>query len=217
MGVAGRGGIGVYGGASLTGGSGVYGEAFAGGNSAGVRGIGNGANTFGVAGFTGFSGGGVAVRADASSGGTALQVIGTSTFSANATFSSTTTFTGIAAFNASSGSQPFTVVSTTQVSNLNAQYLSGFDGSFYRNAANLTGSVPAAQMSTNVVSAIGASFVQNATFASRAGGFSMLASAGTSTATFPGNNKPGSSTGLFNDWFVISTPGGAYCIPAWAL
>lgn len=151
-----------------------------------------------------FSAGQVAVKASSTSG-TALQVVGSSTFSGQAAFSA-------------SGVAPFSVASSIQVSNLNAQYLGGNDGTYYRTASNLVGDIPAARMSLNVVSAIGSSYVQNATYATTsglAGGFSMVASAGSSSVVFPGNNKPGSSTGLFNDWFVISTPGGTYCVPAW--
>lgn len=40
------------------------------------------------------------------------------------------------------GTAPLTVTSTTQVTNLNAQYLNGQLGSYYNNAGNLTGTIP---------------------------------------------------------------------------
>ena len=48
-------------------------------------------------------------------------------------------FSAVAAFNGTA--QPFTVVSTGRVDNLNADLLDGQDGAYYSNAANLTGAL----------------------------------------------------------------------------
>ena len=79
-GVFGLGSTGVLG-KPHTSGAGIQGEASVTANSKGVYGVGGGASTFGVYGSTPFAGGGTAVAADASSGGTALAVTGLSTFS----------------------------------------------------------------------------------------------------------------------------------------
>lgn len=151
-GVFGFGRYGVFGRANGAG-TGVYGSASATTNSTAVYGETGGSGTFGVVGATTFTGGGTAVKADASSGGTALQVVGISTFSGQL---SSTLATGTAPFNVTSttvcpnlnvsqllggtwavpgaigsttpNTGAFTsisVTSTSQVNNLNAQYLQG--------------------------------------------------------------------------------------------
>lgn len=47
------------------------------------------------------------------------------------------------------GTAPLTVASTTQVTNLNADLLDGQEGSYYNNAANLTGTVPSAVLANS--------------------------------------------------------------------
>lgn len=135
IGVAGRGRTGVHGISSTAGGVGVYGESSSGGGS-GVFGSGGGAGTFGVHGVTSFLGGGVAVRADALSGGTALQVLGVSTFSNRISVAGQIVSTTAAA--------PFVVSSTVLVPNLNVNYLGNFSASYFLDRANHTGAVPAA-------------------------------------------------------------------------
>ncbi|MGE0480035.1 MAG: hypothetical protein AB7Q17_06135 [Phycisphaerae bacterium] len=74
---------------------------------------------------------GVGLRATSTSG-TALDVVGTSAFSATAAFNSLV---------------PFTVPpGAAEVANLDAARLNGNPGSFYRNAANLTGVLQSAQL-----------------------------------------------------------------------
>ncbi len=65
------------------------------------------------------------------------------------TFTAAKTFAAAAAFTAAGA--PFTVSSTTLVTNLNADLLDGQHGAFYQNAANLNaGTVGDARLSTNV-------------------------------------------------------------------
>lgn len=82
------------------------------------------------AGLLAQSNSGIGLRATSTSG-TALDIVGTSAF------------TGTAAFNAA---MPFTVSSNALISNLNAGLFDGQGSSFYRNAANLTGTLANGQL-----------------------------------------------------------------------
>lgn len=65
------------------------------------------------------------------------------------TFTAAKTFAAAAAFTAAGA--PFTVSSTTLVTNLNADLLDGQHGAFYQNAGNLSaGTIPDARLSANV-------------------------------------------------------------------
>jgi hypothetical protein len=135
-------------------GIGVYGEA-SGNGGRGVSGV-----------STHVSGNGV--YAQNTAGGTALRVAGLSQLDGTLSVNGSASVGG--AFSAdtvgstvSTGTAPFSVLSTTKVNNLNVSFLDGANGASYRNAANLTGSISAAQMAAGVIGAIGFVPVQQGT------------------------------------------------------
>ena len=93
--------------------------------------------------------------------GTGLSISGISTFSGITThtaslFGTTASFTGIATASqlvstVATGTAPLTVTSTTQVNNLNVQYLGGQLGSYYTTAGNLSGTIPSAVLGNSTV------------------------------------------------------------------
>ena len=182
---SGSGGIGTFGygftgvlGKALSSstGVGVSGWAATGSGSIGINGVGGGSGTYGVYGRTPFAGGGTAVVADASSGGVGLQVIGTSTYSGVMT---NTVYTGTA---------PFTISSTTAVSNLNADLLDD------EHASGLVKSVGAVRASL---------------------GNTTTSSGG--NIAFSGTTKPGSTQGGANQvWLEYRQGSSVFWVPAWA-
>jgi hypothetical protein len=90
----------------------------------------------------------VGVRATNVAGGLALQVQGPASISGQ--LSSTV----------ANGTAPITVLSSTKVTNLNADLLDGLDAGQLLDSANHSGSIPAARMSANVLAAIGFAPVQ---------------------------------------------------------
>jgi hypothetical protein len=202
---------------SGTAGAGVQGEASSTSGSAGVLGFTGGASTYGVRGSTGFSSAGVAVHADGSSGGTALQVVGTSTFS------------GQLASTLSTGTAPFSIASTTRVDNLNADTVDGQHASAFQTALGFapvqqgTGTSQtgnAVKIGWSAASALrlqidstdyGTTWPIN--IGGQAASISGNVTTGSATATYNGVNKPGSSTS--NTWAQITINGTSYYVPVW--
>ncbi len=153
--------------------AGVYGQAV--GAAAGVRGE-SGATAGAV---------GVAATNAGNSSNFALSVAGKSTFSAQITSTlssgtapfavSSTTVNGnfnadlLDGFHAGNSSSQIPISNGSVCSTLNADLLDGQHGSYYNDAANLSGNIAAARMSTNIMSAIGYTPVQQGTGTGQAG------------------------------------------------
>ena len=125
------------------------------------------------------------------------------TNSAGLTFSNRPAFNG----GASGSTAPFTVSSTTVVTNLNADLLDGQQGSYYQNASNLSsGTIPDARFPATLPTASGANLT-NLNAGNISSGTLAIARGGTNSSATPTNGGVAYGTGSAYAFTAAGTSG----------